>query len=60
MIKKVFSIIISFVIGYGFWYLVMWMYTSERFPISWSVINKTIYLLLGIITTTTLDEKFSK
>jgi hypothetical protein len=57
---KIISFIVSLIVGFGFWYLIMWMYTTENLPILWSTINKTIFLLLGVVMTIQLDEKFSK
>jgi hypothetical protein len=57
---KIISFIASIIVGFGFWYLIMWMYTTENLPVLWSTINKTIFLLLGVVMTIQLDEKFSK
>lgn len=60
MLKKIVSLFFSFMFGFGFWYLTMWMFTMEENPLVWSVVNKVIFLLLGIISTSTMDQKFSK
>lgn len=47
IIKIVFKFIISFVFGFGFWFLIFWFITSQPNLFEWHVATKIVYLLFS-------------
>lgn len=49
-------IILSFVVGFGQWYLMTWFLTSESDPLKWSIIVKIVYLIFSGLSTESLQK----
>ena len=51
MIKILLILLLSFIFGFGFWYLIFWFITSEHNLFLWHWATKLIYLILSITAT---------
>jgi hypothetical protein len=51
IIKLLLLAFISFIFGFGFWYLVFWFITNEPNLFMWNWIIKLIYLIFGAAAT---------
>lgn len=51
MLIKFLSLIYIFlcvIIGYGEWYLIVWLLTKQSNPLEWSMFTKIMYLLFAM------------
>ena len=59
MLKTIFAILISFIFGFGFWYMIFWFLTNEPNLFLWPLATKIFYIVVsflafgGILTTLT-------
>lgn len=60
LIKTIFILLTSFILGFGFWYLVLWFLTNEQNLFLWSMWTKGFYLIFSITSTSGVMEEFSK
>jgi hypothetical protein len=57
------AILISFIFGFGFWYMIFWFLTNEPNLFLWHFVTKLSYILLsflaigGILTNLTDNSK---
>ena len=50
IVKFFLILILSFVVGFGFWYLVFWFVSNIKDPFQWHWITKIVYLFFGLIS----------
>ena len=43
--------VLCFVVGFGEWYLMTWLLTSESDPLKWGILVKIVYLIFSALTT---------
>lgn len=60
LIKTIFIFLTSFILGFGFWYLVLWFLTNEQNLFVWGVWAKGCYLIFSMTSTSGIMEEFSK
>lgn len=48
-IIKTFQFLISFILGFGFWFLLGWFISSEIYLFAWPMYGKITYLFLSFI-----------
>jgi hypothetical protein len=60
LIKTIFIFLISFILGFGFWYLVLWFLTNEQNLFHWGMWTKGFYLIFSITSTSGALEEFTK
>ena len=58
-LKTLINILLTFSLGFGFWYLVWYFFTGEVNTILWGDFSKIFYLLFGWGTSRTLYDNFS-
>jgi hypothetical protein len=51
MIKSIIFSIFSFIVGFGFWYLIFWFLTTEPNLFMWHMVTKIVYLIFSIAAT---------
>lgn len=56
MIKLLFILILSFIFGFGFWYLIFWFITTEPNLFLWHWVTKILYLILSMTSTNGIYE----
>lgn len=56
LLKRILIISSSLTIGFGFWYLIVWLFTIEPNPFLWTLTTKLIYLFMSYVTTETTRE----
>ncbi len=47
ILKKILIISSSLILGFGVWYLVMWLIITNPNPFIWSLFSKLVYLILS-------------
>ena len=47
VIKIFFTILLSFIVAFGLWYLIFLFLTGEFNPIHWHWLTKILYLMIG-------------
>lgn len=60
LIKTIFILLISFILGFGFWYLILWFLTNEQNLFLWGMWTKGFYLICSITSTAGVMEEFTK
>ena len=48
---NLFHAILCAILGFGEWYLIIWLFTKQSDPLWWSDFSKIMFILFGIIST---------
>jgi hypothetical protein len=56
LLITVVKILISWILGFGFWYFIGLLMSSNFNPLEWSIFGKIFYILLSWGTTRTIFE----
>lgn len=57
MLYKFLSLIYIFlcvVFGFGFWYLIVWLFTKQNNPFEWTTFSKILFFLFGMAASESL------
>jgi hypothetical protein len=56
MIKiiTIIHIILCLIVGYGEWYLIFWLLSTQSNPLLWQLWVKVVYCFLGMVATESL------
>ena len=46
--------ILCLIVGFGVWYLILWLFTNQANPLFWTLLTKIIYVLCSATSTETL------
>ena len=60
MIKFFLMLLMSLVVGFGFWYIIFWFITNIQNPFEWHWVTKIIYLFFAIASTGGTLEEINK
>ncbi len=60
ILKKILIISSSLILGFGVWYLVMWLIITNPNPFIWSLFSKLVYLILSYGSTEATREYLMK
>jgi hypothetical protein len=60
ILKKILIISSSLILGFGVWYLVMWLIITNPNPFEWSLFSKLVYLILSYGSTEATREYLMK
>ena len=58
-VKFILILILSFILGFGFWYLVFWFISNESNLFLWHPIGKIVYLFFCDATSTNIINEIN-
>lgn len=59
-IKIIAIFILSVILGFGAWYVILWFLTSSNNPLEWHWAIKIIYLILGFTASNNIADSLCK
>lgn len=56
LLKRILIITTSLTIGFGLWYLIVWLFVNNPNPFEWTLFSKVVYLFMSYVTTETTRD----
>jgi len=56
LLKFILQVIVSFLFGFGFWYFIGILFSSEFNPLLWPIYGKILYMIFSWGTARTVQE----
>jgi len=60
MFKLLLFVCLSFIFGFGIWYLIFWFFTNEPNLFVWHWVTKTLFLMFSFSSTTGIMNSIEK